>query len=140
MLPSKNKSINRWKEEGKKVFGYMCTNIPEELIYAAGILPVRLTGKPVDIVEANKHHAIYMCHHARSVMEVGLLDEYECLDGIVNAYGCEGSCNIFQVLGLVLAFDFFLNFFVSPIMLGQTWLKGSICRSYRSLSKGWKNT
>ena len=107
VLPSQNKAIAQWKKEGGKVFGYMCTNFPEELIYAAGILPVRLVGKPIDIIEANEHFSIYMCHYARSLLELGLMGEYACLDGIVSAFGCEGSCNLFQVLGLAVPFDFF---------------------------------
>ena len=34
-----------WKKRtGGKIIGYFCTYVPEELIYAAGILPVRIPG------------------------------------------------------------------------------------------------
>ena len=34
-----------WKQRtGEKVVGYLCTYVPEEIIYAAGILPVRILG------------------------------------------------------------------------------------------------
>jgi benzoyl-CoA reductase/2-hydroxyglutaryl-CoA dehydratase subunit BcrC/BadD/HgdB len=36
--------ILQHKREGKKVFGWLCTYVPEEIIHAAGILPVRITG------------------------------------------------------------------------------------------------
>ena len=44
-----------WKKKGGKVVGYICNSVPEELIMAAGMLPVRLTGTPggetKDIIE-----------------------------------------------------------------------------------------
>ncbi|HEU0167951.1 MAG TPA: 2-hydroxyacyl-CoA dehydratase family protein [Chloroflexota bacterium] len=36
----------RWKAAGGKVAGYLCDNVPEELIAAAGFLPYRLSGDP----------------------------------------------------------------------------------------------
>ncbi len=35
-----------WKSRGRKVVGYICNSVPEELIWAAGMLPVRLAGTP----------------------------------------------------------------------------------------------
>jgi len=43
-----------WKQRtGNKIVGYFCTYAPEELFYAADILPVRILGshKPGDEVE-----------------------------------------------------------------------------------------
>ena len=39
--------------QGGKVLGYFCTYVPEELVYAAGILPVRILGihEPQDVTE-----------------------------------------------------------------------------------------
>ena len=35
--------LKNWKAQtGKKILGYFCTNTPEEIIQAAGLLPVRL--------------------------------------------------------------------------------------------------
>lgn len=36
-----------WKAAGGKVVGYLCDNVPEELIMAAGFLPYRLSGDPL---------------------------------------------------------------------------------------------
>ena len=34
-----------WKEKtGGKVLGYFCTYVPEEILYAANILPIRILG------------------------------------------------------------------------------------------------
>ena len=45
-----------WKEKtGGKVVGYFCTYVPEEILYAANILPVRILGghEPQDVSEAH---------------------------------------------------------------------------------------
>lgn len=35
-----------WKAQGKKVVGYLCNCVPEEMIIAAGFLPYRISGDP----------------------------------------------------------------------------------------------
>ena len=39
-------SARQWKENGGKVVGYFCDNVPEEFIMAAGFFPLRLSGNP----------------------------------------------------------------------------------------------
>jgi benzoyl-CoA reductase/2-hydroxyglutaryl-CoA dehydratase subunit BcrC/BadD/HgdB len=36
----------RWKAAGGKVVGYLCDNVPEELVIASGMLPLRVAGMP----------------------------------------------------------------------------------------------
>ena len=47
-----------WKENGGKVVGYFCNNVPDELIMAAGFLPVRLTGDPWEGTEVAEGYRI----------------------------------------------------------------------------------
>lgn len=93
-----NPAIADWRKKGKKVFGYMCHNFPEEILSAANVFPVKFLGAPIDIEEANQYQSTFMCHYGRSILELGLAGEYEHLDGLVYAYGCEGGCNLFQIL------------------------------------------
>ncbi|MFC2027557.1 hypothetical protein ACFLU3_02600 [Chloroflexota bacterium] len=37
-----NPYIDEWMASGKKVVGFLCSHVPEEIIYAAGILLFRL--------------------------------------------------------------------------------------------------
>ena len=37
-----NNYVGDWKDQGKKVVGYVCTYMPEEILYAADILPFRI--------------------------------------------------------------------------------------------------
>ena len=42
----RDRAARAWKAAGGKVVGYLCDNVPEELIMAAGFLPYRLSGDP----------------------------------------------------------------------------------------------
>ena len=39
----------KWKEKGKKIVGWICINVPEEIIHAAGMMPFRITGGDEEI-------------------------------------------------------------------------------------------
>ncbi|MFP4081569.1 MAG: benzoyl-CoA reductase, bzd-type, subunit N [Candidatus Aminicenantes bacterium] len=78
-----------WKKKtGGKVVGYFCTYVPEELMYAAGILPVRILGshEPQDVSEP--HIFGMFCPFCRDCLAQGLKGKYDYLDGIVIAQSC----------------------------------------------------
>ena len=37
-----NPEIDKWKSQGRRVIGTVCSDIPEEVIHAAGMLPLRV--------------------------------------------------------------------------------------------------
>ena len=79
-----------WKKRtGGKVIGYFCTNVPEPLIYAAGILPVRIMGTGESTIDAEKYIHPMWCSFCRDCFAQGLRGHYDYLDGIVNANGCQ---------------------------------------------------
>jgi benzoyl-CoA reductase subunit C len=78
-----------WKEKtGGKVVGYFCTYVPEEILYAANILPVRILGghEPQDVSEA--HIFGMFCPFCRDCLAQGLKGRYDYLDGIMIAQSC----------------------------------------------------
>lgn len=85
-----------WKEKtGKKVMGYFCTYVPEEIIYAADILPVRIMGSREPYSLSDNHIAWVYCSFCHDVLEQALKGRYDYLDGIVNAYGCNHIRQVF---------------------------------------------
>jgi len=79
----------QWKERtGGKVVGYFCTYVPEEMLYAADILPVRILGshEPQDVTEA--HIFGMFCPFCRDCLAQGLKGRYDYLDGITIAQSC----------------------------------------------------
>lgn len=79
----------KWKETtGGKVVGYLCTYVPEEILYAANVLPVRILGdhKPQSVTEP--HLFAMYCPFCRDCLAQGLQGKYDFLDGIVIAQSC----------------------------------------------------
>ena len=70
------------------VVGCFCSYVPEELIYAAGLLPVRVLGshEPQDVTEP--HIFGMFCPFCRDVLAQGLKGRYDYLSGIVLAQSC----------------------------------------------------
>ncbi|MFQ6115519.1 MAG: benzoyl-CoA reductase, bzd-type, subunit N, partial [bacterium] len=78
-----------WKEKnGGKVVGYFCTYVPEEILYAADMLPVRILGshEPLDVTEP--HIFGMFCPFCRDCLAQGLKGRYDYLDGIMIAQSC----------------------------------------------------
>jgi benzoyl-CoA reductase subunit C len=78
-----------WKDKtGAKVIGYFCTYAPEEIMYAAGVLPVRILGshEPLDVTEP--HIFGMYCPFCRDCLAQGLRGKYDYLDGIMIAQSC----------------------------------------------------
>jgi benzoyl-CoA reductase subunit C len=78
-----------WKKRtGGKVLGYFCTYVPEEVLYAANVLPVRILGshQPQDVTEP--HIFGMYCPFCRDCLAQGLKGRYDYLDGIMIAQSC----------------------------------------------------
>ncbi len=78
-----------WKKsKGGKVMGCFCTYEPEEILYAADILPVRVYGshEPQSVTEP--HIFGMFCPWTRDVLAQGLQGRYDYLDGITLSQSC----------------------------------------------------
>jgi len=79
----------KWLEKnGGEVVGCFCSYAPEELIYAAGLLPVRMLGshEPQDVTEP--HIFGMFCPFCRDVLAQGLKGRYDYMKGIMLAQSC----------------------------------------------------
>ena len=78
-----------WKAKtGGKVLGYFCTYVPEEILYAGGILPVRILGSHEPAEVTLPYLATWFCPFCRDCLAQGLLGRYDYLDGIVIGQSC----------------------------------------------------
>ena len=95
----KTSQILEHKSQGKKVFGWLCTYVPEEIIHAAGALPIRIIGysHEAELDEGNAHLYINNCSFSRSCLQLGLEGEYDFLDGVVGGSTCDGARRLFDV-------------------------------------------
>lgn len=76
------------KHPNQKMVGYMCTYFPEEIMYAAGVLPVRILGshEPQNVTES--HVFGMFCPFSRDVLAQGLEGRYNYIDAVGTAYPC----------------------------------------------------
>lgn len=78
-----------WRERtGGKIIGYFCTYAPEELMHAAGILPVRILGSHETQDVTEPHIFAMFCPFCRDCLAQGLKGRFDYLDGIMIAQSC----------------------------------------------------
>jgi benzoyl-CoA reductase subunit C len=97
----------KWKERtGGKVIGTFCTYVPEEILYAADILPVRILGshEPQDVSEP--HIFAMFCPFCRDCLAQGLKGRFDYLDGITIAQSCLHIRQAFTSWDLHIPIDF----------------------------------
>ena len=86
---TRHEYAKQWKDKtGGKVLGYFCTYVPEEILCAADILPVRILGshEPQDVTEP--HIFAMYCPFCRDCLAQGLEGKFDYLDGIMIAQSC----------------------------------------------------
>ncbi len=90
IVANHHESAKDWKAKtGRKVLGYLNLNMPEELVYAAGVLPVRILGshESETVTDPYMWDAMH-CVSMRDCLAQGLQGRYTYLDGIVEILGC----------------------------------------------------
>lgn len=91
-----SQSMVEWKEQGKKALGTICCHVPEEIVHAAGILPVRLRATGCkDNSEAETWMSSLACSYASSTLQYMIDGTYD-LDGMVSSDGCLMAGRIFD--------------------------------------------
>jgi len=95
----KTAQVMDYKRQGRKVFGWFCTYVPEEIIHAAGALPVRIIGYPreTELEDGNAYLYINNCSFSRSCLQLGLRGGYDFLDGAVGGSTCDGARRLFDL-------------------------------------------
>lgn len=88
-----------WKKEGGKVVGYFCDKVPEEMILAAGFLPVRLSGDPWGSTElADKYTEPIYEGFVRSMLNMLLRGQYDFLDYLIIPHSRDTIVNLYGIL------------------------------------------
>src|SRR3990172_2821987 len=96
LVAKRHDYAQKWKKRtGGKVLAYFCPYLPEELVYAAGILPVRLMAQhePDDITE---RHMYGNCPVTRDILNQAMQGRYDYVDGLGHAYGSQWMRSAFS--------------------------------------------
>jgi benzoyl-CoA reductase subunit C len=101
-----------WRDRtGGKIVGTFCCNVPEELIYAAGMLPVRLLGEKEEATEADLHFPTNCCPYPKRCFDQALKGNYDYLDGFVVPNVCDMIRAMYGTwkMNLNIAYTYFLE-------------------------------
>jgi bzd-type benzoyl-CoA reductase N subunit len=86
----RNDYVAECTRQGKRIVGYVCSYLPEEILHAAGFLPYRITGQGcADTSLADSYLSRVNCTFARCCLENGLSGRFDFLDGAVFVNGCD---------------------------------------------------
>ena len=108
-----NPSLREWKSEGRKVVGFLCAYVPEEIIHAAGILPYRVRAVGCEQTSsADVYMAQVNCTFSRSCLEFALEGKYEFLNGLVFTWSCDNLRRVYDILRELRPDDYQLLHFI----------------------------
>jgi benzoyl-CoA reductase/2-hydroxyglutaryl-CoA dehydratase subunit BcrC/BadD/HgdB len=81
----------------KKKVGWFCAYVPDELIIAAGLEPARILGQVDKIKEADTYIFSNVCPYMKNILDSGLRNKLENLDGVIFTSSCDGMRRIYDL-------------------------------------------
>ena len=85
-----NRYVRQWKAQGGKVVGYPCSYVPEEIIYAGGLLPFRLRAVEAQSTSiGDTYFGPVICSFPKCILQLAGEGKYGFLDGAIICNGCD---------------------------------------------------
>ncbi|HEX9885219.1 MAG TPA: 2-hydroxyacyl-CoA dehydratase [Longimicrobiales bacterium] len=91
-------TVRRWREAGGKVIGHFQVYFPEEIVHAAGALPFKMRGAPVEPLKADSHFGSYLCSILKTSLELVLSGRVQ-MEMFVTHPICDAARNLAGVMG-----------------------------------------
>ncbi len=91
-------TVRAWRAGGGKVVGHFQVYFPEEIAHAAGLLPVKLRGAPLEPAIADSHFGSYLCSILKTSLEAALSGALE-LELFVSHPICDAARNLAAIWG-----------------------------------------
>jgi len=86
-------TVRAWRAQGGKVAGHFQVYFPEEIAHAAGLLPVKMRGAPLEPGIADSHFGSYLCSIIKTSLEAAL-SQALTLDLFVSHPICDAARNL----------------------------------------------
>jgi bzd-type benzoyl-CoA reductase N subunit len=120
LYAERGKRARELHDAGKKVIGYFCCFVPDEIITAFDMVPYRIQGsqsEPID--QADAFIEPMACPFARSCFNKALKGEYDFLDGFVAPHSCDTVERMYHIWlhNKPAPFNHFINV---PHMIGPS--------------------
>ncbi|MBK5097878.1 MAG: 2-hydroxyacyl-CoA dehydratase, partial [Gemmatimonadetes bacterium] len=91
-------TVRRWREAGGKVIGHFQVYFPEEIAHAAGALPFKIRGAPIEPTQADSRFGSYLCSIVKTSLELALSGRVE-MELFVTHPICDAARNLAGVFG-----------------------------------------
>ena len=91
-------TVKRWREAGGQVLGHFQVYFPEEIAHAAGLLPLKLRGAPVEPTQSDSRFGSYLCSIVKTTLEIALTHAIR-VDLFVTHPICDAARNMAGVWG-----------------------------------------
>lgn len=91
-------TIKRWRAGGGKVIGHFQVYFPEEIVHAAGLLPFKVRGAPVEAMQADSRFGSYLCSILKTSLELALSGRVP-MEMFVTHPICDAARNLALVWG-----------------------------------------
>ena len=100
-----------------RAIGYLCSYVPEEMIHAAGFIPVRLRGTTAPLRQVDAHLQSFTCALCRSTLDQMLLGDLGFLSGTVFAHTCDAMQAQADLWRMNTAASYFVDTVMQPANL-----------------------
>lgn len=99
ILDNYSKTLNNLKEKGKPIIGYFTNRVPVEILHAMNLHPVRILSFGHQNQGASERYLqTFACSWLRQIMDIGLAQGYETIDGIIFSAGtCDSLQNLSDI-------------------------------------------
>lgn len=125
-------TVKRWRADGGKVAGHFQVYFPEEIVHAAGMLPVKLRGAPVEPTKADSHFGSYLCSILKTSLDIVLNKQLE-LDMFISLPICDAARNLAAIWGR--NFDYSCQILYLPQNPNSSHSVTFLCDEYNRLKR-----
>lgn len=81
---------------GKRI-GWLCSYVPEEIIIAAGLEPLRIQGQVEMCKEADSYMSLNHCPYLKNILDSGLQNKFKNVEGIIFTSSCDGMRRLYDI-------------------------------------------
>jgi len=94
-----NPAVQDWKAKKRKIVGHFCSYVPEEMLYAANVLPYRVRAPHcAETTLADVYMSHFNCSFVRSCLQFVYEGKYNFLDGFVFTNSCDHTRRLYDVM------------------------------------------
>jgi bcr-type benzoyl-CoA reductase subunit C len=101
-----------------RAMGYFCTYVPEEIIHAAGFVPLRICSSGDPPSRADAHLQSYTCALCRSALDQALRGDLSFLQGVVFPHTCDTIQALADIWQMSFP-DLYVETIVQPVNLSS---------------------